>query len=255
MNIGGGGLAGNQVVIGYGNAAPTNYNFNLTDTAVLSVTSASGSQVDATVNVSGNVDALLGSSYPSTTTYIVNLSAGSVLHAKYSMNLSGGIIVNAAPGALFYNDSNSAAYGPYAVINADVVGTGSFRVASGQSNLSFLKFGCSVAEDQAVTVAADPQRGKATLLLDDPKDFHTQINIASGAVELKIFLSGSYTYHNEVLDLFWQGRVVQELRVHLQDPLPGLVGAQPLTVERHGANIVISQGVTYLGAVSLFDRG
>jgi len=30
MNIGGAGLAGNQVVLGYGNTAPTNYNFNLT---------------------------------------------------------------------------------------------------------------------------------------------------------------------------------------------------------------------------------
>jgi len=205
--------------------------------------------------VSGNVTALLESSNPSSTNYHVNPSAGAVLHAKYSLHLNGGIIVNAAPGAVFQNDSNSEAYGPYAVINADVVGTGSFRAASGQSSLSFLEFGRSVSADQTVTVAAGSRGYKATLLLDDPKEFHAAINVGYGVVELKNLQSGSYTYHNEILDLFWQGQVVQELRVHLQDPSPGFVGVMPLTVERHGANIVISQGLTYPGAVSLFNRG
>jgi len=42
MNIGGAGLTGNQIVLGSGDQL-TNYNFNLSDTAVLSVTSAASS--------------------------------------------------------------------------------------------------------------------------------------------------------------------------------------------------------------------
>ncbi len=251
MFVQGGELAGDTLTLSGTDA------ITLTPNAVLATTTASGVTVNATIDVEGRATATLGQSYPSTANYCVNIGSNSTWLGNYVGTLSGGLVVNGPSSAKFENDGHSGIGGTHATIGVDVVGCGSFTEGSAQGSLGFLEFERSVAAGETVTVAADPYRGKSTLVLDDPADFHAKINLGSGVVDLKNIHGGSYTYHNETLELYSHGHVVKELHIALQAPQASDWAVQPLIVERHGADILISQGVapTIYGDHMLFNRG
>ncbi len=63
-----------------------------------------------------------------------------------------------------------------------------------------------------------------------------------GVIDLKNLGSGSYTYQDNVLSLFSQGKIVDTLRLHdTTSDAPG-AAALALNVERHGADILVSAG-------------
>jgi len=241
MNISGAGLAGNAVVLQQTPAGKSDI-FNLSANAVLATTTAANATTNATVNVDGRVTAFLRQGSSGTANYAVNLRAGSTLVGRYNTSLNGTLRVEAQAGAKFENDANSRNNGTLAVINADVVGAGSFTVGVAPSHLGFLEFGKSVAQTETVNLEGTPTSGKATLAIDHPSDFHAAINMNWGTIDLKNLAAGSYSYRNDVLSLFSQGKVVETLRIHnTTSNTPGSA-VLALTVERHGADILVSAG-------------
>lgn len=261
MNIRGGGLAGDAITLRDAFGSAGHNILNLSDGAVLTTTVEFKSAGSATINVDGRATVTLGPTWTSFASYTVNLHAGSTLVGRYDTSLNSNIQINGAKGAVFENDGNSTNYGSHAVINADVVGAGTFTDGISIATVGFLEFGRSVAATETVNVTGASWRGKATLAIDSPRDFHAAVNLNFGIIELKNIQSGSYSFHNDVLSLFSHGRVVDTLRLHnsTTDTSPGVpsTGIVPLTVERHGTDIVISTGTqsVYAGDPTLFNRG
>jgi len=241
MNISGTELAGNAVVLQQTPAGKSDI-FNLSGQPVLATTTAANATTNATVNVDGRVAAFLGQGSSGTANYAVNLHAGSTLVGRYNTSLNGTLKVEAQAGAKFENDANSRNEGTLAVINADVVGAGSFTVGVAPSHLGFLEFGKSVTKTETVNLQGTSTGGKATLAIDHPSDFHAAVNMDWGTIDLKSLAGGSYSYRNDILSLFSQGKVVETLRIHnTTSNTPGSA-VLALNVERHGADILVSAG-------------
>ena len=255
MNISGSGLAGDTVTLQQTPAGKSDF-FNLSNQAVLATTTAANAKTNATVNVDGHATASLGQGAASTANYTVNLHAGSTLAGRYDMSAGGALNVEGQTGATFQNDAASRNDGTTAVINADVVGTGSFTVGLTSSRPGFLEFGKGVAKTETVNLQGAPARGKASLTIDHPADFHAAVNMSWGTIDLKNLSSGSYSYHNDVLSLFQNNKVVETLSIRNM-PAGNAEGAVvPLSVERHGADILISSGPkAYATDSTLFNRG
>lgn len=268
MNIGGGGLAGDTLILGQGQSS-SSINLNLFDGAVLTATTAEFASVTATVNVDGRATATFREANPSTAKYMVNLDAGSTLLGNYSLNFDG-IKVNAADGAVFENDGASASGGA-STINADVIGSGSFRIAALQGTAGSLEFGRSVAATETVNLSGNPYRasGNVRLTIDQAQNFHALVNLSDGTIELKNLGADSYSYTNDTLTLFNAGAAVDTLRVH-NTTTDGSSGASvtPLSVFQQGADIEIEAGAFFkpsgillpqvqsplhVAAVSIFD--
>ena len=159
-------------------------------------------------------------------------------------------------GARFENDANSRSDGTTAVINADVVGTGSFTVGSTASRPGFLEFGKGVVKTETVNLQGDPARGEASLTIDHPADFHAAVRMSWGMIDLKNLSSGSYSYHNDVLSLYQSNKVVEMLHIHNTTASTAGSAVLPLTVERHGADILVSSGPkAYPTDPTLLNRG
>jgi hypothetical protein len=95
--------------------------------------------------------------------------------------------VNGGTGAVFENDDASLIGGVHAVINADVVGTGSFQDSTAQGQTGILEFGRSVAATETINMIGVPARftGNVKLLIDRPQDFHAAINLDDGTITLQ----------------------------------------------------------------------
>jgi len=255
MNVSGSGLAGDTVTLQQTPAGKSDI-FNLFNHAVLATTTAANAKTNATVNVDGRATASLAQGAASTADYTVNLHAGATLVGRYDMSAKGTLNVEGQTGAKFENDANSRNDGTTAVINADVVGTGSFTVGPASSRPGFLEFGKGVAKTETVNLQGDPTRGKASLVIDRPADFHAAVNMSWGTIDLKNLGGGSYSYHNDILSLFQNNKVVETLSIRNM-PAGNAEGAVvPLNVERHGADILISSGPkVYATDPTLFNRG
>lgn len=256
MNIGGGRLAGDTVTL---QQAPggMSHVFNLSGSVVLATSAARNATTYATVNVDGRVSASLGRGQIGAENYTVNLHPGSTLFARYTTAGCGMLKVNGAPGAVFENDGNSRNAGAIALINADVVGVGLFTVGAANSHLGFLEFGKSVASTETINLRGDPTRGKVTLAIDHAHDFHAAVNLNLGTIDLKNLGADGYIYHDDVLSLLRGDFFLATLRLHNTSTADNGASALPLTVERHGADILISAGTqnVYASDALLFNRG
>jgi len=254
MNIGGGGLAGDTVILQQTPKGVSDV-FNLSDHAVLATSVAKGATVSVTVNVNGRISASLAQGQIGAAGYTVNLHPGATLLARYTIGGNGTLKVNSAPGALFENDGNSQNGGGVATINADVVGVGSFTVAVANSQLGFLEFGKSVAKTETVNLQGDPLRGRVTLAIDHPHDFHATINLSLGIVDLKNLGADGYIYRDNMLSILQGDFFVATVRLNNNSVHNGAV--LPLTVERYGTDVLISAGTqsVHAGDASLLNRG
>ncbi|HJS83977.1 MAG TPA: hypothetical protein VJ779_00775 [Acetobacteraceae bacterium] len=119
------------------------------------------------------------------------------------------VTVNGADAtARFANCGDSSIAGGVAVINADVVGTGSFT-ARPFSGIMFLH---SVGAHQ--TVNSD---GFDRITIGRPDLFQGLVNFTGGPtnmIDLLGITADSYSYRNDVLSLYRGGQVVDSLRLH-----------------------------------------
>ncbi len=238
----GGDLAGDTLMLGVTNAT-SSVAIDMRAGATLTTTTVSGCIVNAEINVAAKATLQLGQSNPDTANYTVNIASGGILQAGYNMAINGSIKVNAAPGALFENDGISNNAGMMAVINADVIGVGSFTDGIAYSHLGFLEFGRSVAATETVNLRGDQERGNVTLAIDSPKDFHAAITLYDGTIDLKGITADSYNYDGTTLSLVRSGAVVNTLRLQ-NTTTNGQPDApiEPLYVSQNGSDVQIFAG-------------
>ncbi len=245
MNVAGVELAGDTLTLGQIDTTSSQI-FNLTNGAVLATTTAAQATCTTTVNIDGRVTATLGQSNFGTVNYTVNIAANAVLLGTYKAALFGSLTVNGGTGAVFENDDASLIGGVHAVINADVVGTGSFQDSTAQGQTGILEFGRSVAATETINMIGVPARftGNVKLLTDRPQDFHAAINLDDGTITLKSLTANSYSFNNNILTLYSAGAVTDTLRLHNTTTTNSLPGAPvvPLFVSQSGSDIAISSG-------------
>jgi hypothetical protein len=179
------------------------------------VTAGAGYGGVTTVNMSGNNNLTVGADRASAT---VNLAPGAVLNGTLDGTYAGHIVLQGGSGSLFNNNGNSEADipGGSLEVNADVIGKGLFTVNGG--SMSFLK---SVGPNQSVTLEyggvsiANPNQFKGTLTLTG----------GFGQVSLgDIVKADSYSFTNDILDIWSSNKVVASLKMINQDTLGFAVG-------------------------------
>jgi len=194
-----------------------------------------------------------------------------MLKGGYNMALDGSMTMNAAAGSVFENDGNSINGGTQAVINSDVIGTGSFQDSTAQGQTGTLEFGRSVAVSETVNLVGNPARGTGNvkLLIDQPQDFHAAVTLYDGTITLKNLTADSYSYDSNALTLYKGGAAVDTLRLH-NTTTNGLPGAQvaPLFVTQNGSDIdvfseagvtpsnhlpLVQQPPQHVASVAIFD--
>ncbi len=233
MNIAGLDLAGDTLEIGSGEAAPVSSPpafLNLSHHAQVSIDQPafSGTSTATTITVAGqdtlsvNVP-VTGVGPFSSGPIVVNLAPGASLAGSFETNYSS-ITVNGARGARLINDGNTDFSGTVAVINADVVGTGSFQVASLPSFLGLavpgsLEFADAVSRGETVTIG-NPTIAQAgiewdELKIDQPREFHGSVVLQPNAfVELVgLATADSYSYSKDILSIWSGDHVIDTLRL------------------------------------------
>lgn len=223
INVSGDNLKGDTLLLGTGQSSVTD-TFNLSGHASLTVNPVSFATVNATVNVRGSdtVRVTADNSYPSTEQVTVNLLGRSTVAETFDQQLSGGITFNGGAGSKVNNDGQSSLQGTHAVINPDVVGTGSFNVGIAQAQLGFLEFGGKVADTQSIKLSGYEYRGPVTLKIDQASQFHAPIDFNDAIVDLVGVQASSYAYDNNVLSLYGgNGKLVDTLKITNNSALNG----------------------------------
>jgi hypothetical protein len=193
MNIADTDLAGNTLQIGSGQAGAITSSLNLSHQAEVLITQAffSGTLSHTNINVLGgdtlSINAPISSVGPfGSGPFVVNLAPDARLTASFDLNYSE-VTINGAKGAKLINDASTVFAGTGAIINADVLGSGSFEVTAlptfmALSVTSYLEFGDAVSHDETVDVghpaSAQPQAGALAwdeLKIDQPREFNGSV--------------------------------------------------------------------------------
>ncbi len=212
----GGNLAGDTLAIGASASSNVPYSatVNLAGKAVLSalVSNAAGTRQQVTFNAAGmaTLDLKEQANYAATTTITENIAPHSTLQGHFvGQGHNPSITVNGADGtSRFANTGASSIAGGVAVIDADVIGVGSFT-AGFFSGISFLG---SVSAGQVVNSG-----GFDRITIGKPEAFQGLVNYAGGPTNtidlLGITTADSYSYRNDILSLYQGGKVVDTLRM------------------------------------------
>jgi hypothetical protein len=149
--------------------------------------------------------------------------------------VSGGTVtINGATGSYFINDGSSAV--GTAVINAAVLGIGSFSVSDTSMGVGFLEFEKSIGSGRNVLI--NTPSISARLQLDDPTQFQGTVTVVGAGLGARIDLENlakadSYSYSNDILSIYSGSTVIDTLQ---------LVNAPPsaFRFEKLGSAVVLS---------------
>jgi hypothetical protein len=237
MNIAGGSLAGNPLRV----EASYIPGFTLYDlprspatTPVVNLSQGAHVRIDAflmteaTINVVGSdtLDLHASAYRPSnfgTRTITVNLAPHATWTGAFMLQGAGvtGLTVNGNDGAVFRNGHSNLSELGNAVINADVLGVGSF-------DLQFhnrLELGGRVGAGQTIN-----QYG-GELVVDKPAAFFGTVNLMPSA-DFKLLGLGaatSYSYKNDMLSIYNGDRVIDRVHVKAADPAMALQVAKSVS--------------------------
>jgi hypothetical protein len=238
INIRGNDLAGDTIDLG-GNAFDT---LNLSHNAQVSAVLSGFHFVQ--VNVAGKDTFNLSfdfSDAPHPSNINFNLQPHAVLTAAFATN-AGGFTVNGGAGSKLINDQADVFNGSNIVITPDVIGVGSFTVASGTAhgfpvpgNLEFVH---SVAKGETVTLAGGPTLG-GQLKIDQPKDFHASVHMQNGSIDLVgLANADSYSLHHDLLTIYANDKVIDKLRITNDSNVGGK--PQDLVVAKSSSDVFVT---------------
>lgn len=247
MNIVDNGLAGNQLQVGSTQASGLiTSTLNLSHHAVVSVNQPQFTNGSWTtdLNIRGSaaltIDAPLGTAPVNDREFNVNLSHNANVTSSFDLNFS---TLNVAGHGELTNNGQVGLAATHAVIDSNVVGSGSFDLLSlpsfmGLDAIGFLEFGGSVSRDQTVTLGGASHSFVEqwdTLQVDEPKKFHASVMMQQHAeVELVGLLRAtSYTFDNDLLKIFSDNKVIDD--VHLTNQ------ASTFEVSSDGSNVYLTQ--------------
>jgi hypothetical protein len=192
-------------------------------------------------DLSGDVGTLLGSQ-PSTLT--IDVAPFSALNATFNASFQSAVSISASDESLLVNNQVSILDGASAVINADVVGAGSFAVTAfplprfGPIGGS-LEFGGAVSYGETVTLSggSTPDRTSlSTLEIDQPHEFLGAVTMQTlSEIDLVgLANADSYSFQNDMLSIYAGNRVIDMLRLSND-------GAQ-LSVWKNANDVFLLQG-------------
>jgi hypothetical protein len=138
----------------------------------------------------------------------VNLAANSQWVGGFVANYYGYPII--VQGAGKFSNTASSSIGNHAVVDADVVGTGTFNVDAARygSSLEFMK---GISPGQSINLGGSPYLGHSTLQVDDPKAFEGSVTLGEAEVIMKGLVADSYSLKNDLLSMYKLGGVVDTL--------------------------------------------
>lgn len=136
------------------------------------------------------------------------------------------------------------------IISDNVIGLGSYIVIS-PTPMTFLH---SVGSGQTIDLNGLIGSGKSELYLADPIHFQGRVDMTAGFIpkappgfeQVAVGMSmvsravDSYSYHNDMLSLWYHNHIVQQLRLTVHDPYGITVQASP------GAEIWVSANIPHL---------
>ena len=177
----------------------------------------------------------------------VNLATNSRLTGGFSTGPGDSLLIQ-GPGS-FANTASS--FDSLAVINADVVGAGSFTVNSAHA-VAKLEFMHGVAATQSVSVSGYEAYGQeyGTVQIDDPSNFHASVSLGFGDITLQGLKADSCTFTNGMLSLFAGNSVVDTVALTMQTtgytPVGFGVSQTATGISIHGNGSAYTDGGTLL---------
>lgn len=209
----GGDLAGDTLTIGPSTLGTPEFHsatFIMVDaTAKVDVLSpGGGSETDATLVELGRdrLDLTLTAGKLGVAKADIFLAPGAHVAGTLTTEQGGGhsITIAGGPGSTFANEGSTLSFGS-AKIEVPVTGAGSWAVGG----FGGLEFDSSVGRGQVVTLV-----GEDTLTINAPHRFHGTVdNNGYGTIDLNNLVADSYSYKNDMLSLWEQGKVVDTLRL------------------------------------------
>lgn len=162
----------------------------------------------------------------------INLADKSNWIGGFSSNLGGGAFIT---GDGKFSNQNSLVAAK-SVVDANVVGRGTFNVVSAQSTPGELEFTKSVSKGQSVTVGGDPTRDvHAALTVDDPGDYRASTTLGFGEVTLAGLTADSFSIKNDMLLLYSGSKVIERLDLTINTQQ----GARNFGVSQTTAGVIV----------------
>jgi hypothetical protein len=228
--------------------------FNLSNYGVLNLAAQpAGSPV---VNVDGT-DTLNVTTFGGAVPYTVdvNLAPNANLFGTFDLKTFVGATITGGAGAQYHCTATDIIRGANMVVDADVVGSGTFIVGAGPSRgfprASTLEFGGSVAAGEHVDVSGTQFGLVSTLKIDHPTEFHATVALHNTSLIDLVGLAqaNSWSYANEVLSINDAGgKVIDTLKV--ADGAAS--GGSGLSVSMSAAgDVLVSPGTDLHGALAL----
>jgi hypothetical protein len=187
-----------------------------------------------TIDVSGHVhigDLIEGAETKLLTINIAgNSKLATTIHAGGYIDT---LIVNGTTSSSLSNTGDSIVNG--ATIDTDVIGHGTWSFLAHPPGGGFLEFGDAVAHGQTVALGFN-----SSLSIDRPDEFEGLVNTGNvwsqslGTILLKGVQADSWSYHNDMLTLMNNDRIVDRLR------LEQAADAPPFQVAQASTGIIIS---------------
>lgn len=224
MNLTGSALAGDPLNVGVQGG---------TDVAVINVTGAAA--ITERTAAYGSISVT------------VNLAANSRLTGGFSTGPGNSLLIQGLGS--FANTATSI--DSLAVINANVVGVGSFNVYSAHS-VAKLEFMHGVAATQSVAVSGYESYGQeyGTVQVDDPHNFHAAISLGFGDIIMQGLKADSYTLKSGLLSLYSGKSVVDAVALTMQTtnftPVGFGVSQTATGISIHGNGAAYADGGTLL---------
>jgi hypothetical protein len=237
-NMAGGNLAGDTLNLGTQTSfsspppAVVNLSHGADLTALVATTSFTEQQFVFNARGIDTLNLMINNNFYATTTTTVNIANHSLLHGTFDVGGHNGEL-NIEGGRLSFFDNDGASSvdtNDFAVINADVVGVGSFTV-DGFASLTFQQ---GVGPGQTVNLL-----GMDRLDIADPHLFFGLVNLeASGAFSVNldgITNADSYSYRNDLLTLFDGNKPIDILRL--------AANGNAFQVTENAAGVTVGPGV------------
>lgn len=238
-------LHGQTLVLGNSPSTTTNpITLNLTDAKVTALLEGQ-TNVEATINANGHNTLNLTHEKYNASALTVNFAPGASLTTRADLDV-GSYTVN--QGKL--RNVETTLQGTHAVINADVVGIGSFNDDAGQFGGGYLEFGqhATVKAGQSINVSGDLASQYASVLkIDDLAASRGSVNMG---IEAEVDLAGlknvdSYSFRNDILRLYDSGGTrVDALKLLYNASEGGQSYAMTVTKSAAGTIVIGEQGLT-----------
>jgi hypothetical protein len=218
------------------------------------------------VNVKGTdsldvVTGTIGNNPGGAPSVTVSLADNARLLGSFNMRF-GALTISDGDHARYVNDGTDSLRGTYAVIGADVTGSGTFQVSAVQVSRTgavpgFLEFGESASKSQTVDVTGlrvvdefgNVFPTTSTIQLDEPKEFRGTVDLHDLSIADLVGLAkaDSWSYDNDMLSIFnGYGRPIDKLHVISDAPSGGSIHGLSVSKSLAG-DVLVKPGTDFQG--------